>query len=61
MSETTIKAIHQDLIELRFKVEKIEHIIEENYELSDWAKKQLKKARTEKKPISHKDIMKKYA
>ena len=61
MSEVAIKTIHEDLIEIKERIGKIEHLLEEDYELSDWAKEELKKARAEKKSISHKEIMKKYA
>ncbi len=61
MTEAAIKTIHEDLIKIKEKVDRIEHILKEDYELSDWAKKELKKARKEDKSISHKDIMKKYA
>ena len=41
---------------------RIENLPEEDYELSDWAKGELKKAREEvkSKTISHEEIMKKY-
>jgi len=61
MSEAAIKTIHEDLIEIKERIGKIEHILEEDYELSDFAKEELKKARAEKKSISHKEIIKRYA
>nr|MBI4157141.1 hypothetical protein [Candidatus Woesearchaeota archaeon] len=61
MPEIAMKTIHEDLIEIKERIGKIEHILEEDYELSDWAKEELKKARAEKKSISHEEIMKRYA
>ena len=61
MSEVAIKTIHEDLIEIKERIGKIDNILEEDYELSDFAKKELKKARAEEKSISHKELMKNYA
>lgn len=42
---TEIEAIHQDLMDIKKDVEFIKNILSEEYELSDYAKKELKKAR----------------
>lgn len=61
MTEAAMELIQKDLSELKEKINRIESILREDYELSDWAKKELKKARAEKVSISHKEIMRKYA
>ena len=42
---TEIERIHKDLASLKKDIVFIKHILKENYELSDYAKKKLKKAR----------------
>ena len=43
------------------QIKEIKLFIKEDFELSDWAKKELKKSRLESTSVSHKDILKKYA
>ena len=45
MSESEIKHIHEDLVQLRRDVALIKHIISEEYELTEEAKTKLLKAR----------------
>lgn len=58
-----MEKIYKSITDLKSDVKYIKHLMEEEYELSDWAKDELKKAREEmkSKTISHKEIMKKYA
>jgi len=48
-------------MKLRKEIKEIKLFIQEDFELSDWAKNELKKARLENKSVFHKDILKKYA
>ena len=61
MENINLKQIHEEVLELRKDIKEIILFIKEDFELSDWAKNELKKARLENKFISHKDILKKYA
>jgi len=45
MIMTTIETVHKDLVDLKKDMDFIKHILAENYELSDGAKKDLKEAR----------------
>jgi len=60
MKTVTLGKLHKDLLSLRKEVKEIKLYVKEEFELSDWAKKELKKARAESKTISHDEIMKKY-
>ena len=61
MENLTLKKIHQDVRALREEVEEIKAYVKEEFELSEWAKTELKKARAESTSISHKEMMRKYA
>lgn len=45
METITLDVINKNVMKLRDDVIYIRHILEEEYELSDWAKKELKEAR----------------
>ena len=45
MQTVTLKTIHKDVVRLYTDIELIKNILLEEYELSDWAKKEIKKAR----------------
>ena len=61
MENINLKQIHEEVLELKKDIKEIILFIKEDFELSDWAKNELKKARLENKFISHKDILKKHA
>ncbi len=61
MENINLKQIHEDVLELKKEIMEIKLFIKEDFELSDWAKNELKKARLEHKSVSHRDILKKYA
>lgn len=63
MSEAiNLHKIHEDISKLRRDVSFIKHIISEEFELSDWAKKQLKKARStpDREYINQKEMEKEF-
>jgi len=63
METVTLDVVYKELKDLKGEMTYLKHLLEEDYELSDWAKDELKKAREEmeSKTISHEEIMKKYA
>ena len=63
METITMEVLHKDIKKLYREVRLIRNIVSEKYELSDWAKKELKGAREEmkSKTVPHGEIMKKYA
>ena len=63
METVTLDVVYKEIKDLKGEVLHLKHLMDENYELSDWAKDELKKAREEMKSgtISHEEIMKKYA
>ena len=61
MENGKLEQIYEDIIELKRDIKEIKLFIKEDFELSDWAKDELKEARLGNKNISHKDILKKYA
>ncbi len=44
-TKTTLEHLHRELVKVKTDVALIKHIIVEEGELTDWAKKELKKAR----------------
>lgn len=60
MENINLKQIHKEVLELKKDIKEIILFIKEDFELSDWAKNELKKSRLENISISHKDILKKY-
>ena len=61
MESISLKQVHREVLELKKEIKEIKLLIKEDFELSDWAKDELKKARLENSATSHKDILKKYA
>ena len=61
MENVNLKQIYENVLELKKEIKEIKLFIQEDFELSDWAKNELKKARLGNKSVSHKDIIKKYA
>jgi len=61
MENVNLERIYENVLELKKDIKEIKLFIQEDFELSDWAKNELKKARLENKSVSHKDIIKKYA
>ena len=63
METVTLDLVYKELKDLKGEMIHLKHLLEEDYELSKWAKDELKKAREEmkSKTISHEKIMKKYA
>jgi len=45
METVTLDVIYQNIMELRDDMTYLRHMLEEEYELSDWVKKELKEAR----------------
>lgn len=45
MAEITNEMVYENIVEIKEKIGKIEHMLEEDFELSDEAKKELKEAR----------------
>jgi len=62
METVTLDVVYKEIKDLKGEMTYLKHLLEEDYELSDWAKDELKKAREEmkSKTISHEEIMKKY-
>ena len=58
---TETKQIMNELKAIRTELGEVKAIMKEDFELSAWTKKELKKARAETKGISHREIMKKYS
>ncbi|MBS3772911.1 MAG: hypothetical protein KGY55_01775 [Candidatus Thermoplasmatota archaeon] len=56
--EITMERLHDDIIDLRREVERIKHMLEENYELSEEARQALASARntSESKYVNLDDI-----
>jgi len=63
METVTLDKVYKEIKDLKGDMIYIKHLLEEEYELSDWAKEELKKARKDmkSKTIPHEEIMKKYA
>ena len=60
MENINLKQIHEEVLELKKEIREIKLFIKEDFELSDWAKNELKKARLKNKSVSHKNILRKY-
>ncbi len=63
MANVTLNVVYKEIKDLKSDITYLKYLLEERYELSDWAKNELKKAREEmeSRSIPHKEIMKKYA
>lgn len=59
---TNIENLHKDLIEIKRDIGLIKHILAEDYELTNYAKKALKEARKTPKSrfISHEELKKRF-
>ncbi len=60
--EVTVEIIYEELKEIKTDIERIKMMLEEDYELSDEAKKELEEARKtpHSKYISQKDVEKRF-
>ncbi|MBS3158068.1 hypothetical protein J4206_02150 [Candidatus Woesearchaeota archaeon] len=45
MADVTLQTIHKELVHIRSDIEFLKNAIKEDYELSDWAKKELAESR----------------
>ncbi len=63
MENVILNVVYKEIQDLKSVVTYLKHLLEEEYELSNWAKEELKNAREEMKTktITHEDIIKKYA
>ena len=52
----SMKEINESLMKLQRDVELIKNVLMSEGELTDWAKKELERARKEKKTISHEEL-----
>lgn len=61
MTNVTLQTIHREITEIKNTLEYLKHLMKENYELSDWAKKEIAAARRipDAKLISHEELRKK--
>ena len=53
MENVNLKQIYENVLELKKEIKEIKPFIQEDFELSDWVKNELKKARLENKSVSH--------
>ena len=60
MANVTLEEIHKDLKDIKGELKFLKHVMEEEQELSDWAKKELVEARKvpDSKLISHEEVKK---
>jgi len=61
MSEAvTLERIHEDLVDIKGEIKFLKHVMEEEYEFSDWAKRELAEARKipDSELISHEEAKK---
>ena len=58
MENVTLETLNKNIDKLYSEIEFIKHLLSEEQELSDWAKRELEKARKEKKTVSHEDLKK---
>ena len=58
MPNVTLETIHNELEDIKGEIKFIKHIMEEDYRLSDWAKKELVEARkvSDSKLIGHDEV-----
>ena len=61
MEQLTLEKLQDDVLKIKEELREIKLYVKEDFELSSWAKKELKKTRTEPTTISHKKVMKRYA
>jgi hypothetical protein len=60
MSSTTMKQINEEINSIRVELRELKAKVDEDFELSQHAKEELKKARAEKDFISHEEVMKRF-
>jgi len=62
MVTITLQTLHKDLANIKGEITFIKHIMEEEYELSEWANKELEEARntSEEEYISQEEIEKEF-
>ena len=62
METITLNVLHKDIMKLQDDMAYLKHILKEKYELSDWAKKELKEAREtqDSEYISQEDMEKEF-
>ena len=58
MPNVTLETIHNELEDIKGEIKFIRHVMEEDYRLSDWAKKELVEARKlpDSKLIDHEEV-----
>ena len=58
MENVTLKTIHEELVDIKGDIKFLKHVMEEEYRLSDWAKKELEDARRipDSKLIDHEEV-----
>ena len=58
MPDVTLETIHNELEDIKGEIKFIRHVMEEDYRLSDWAKKELVEARKipDSKLIDHEEV-----
>ena len=58
MQTVTLKTIHEELVGIKGDIKFLKHVMEEEYRLSDWAKKELEDARriSDFKLIDHEEV-----
>lgn len=58
MGTVTLETIHKDLMDIKGEIKFLKHVMEEEYELSDWTKKELAEAREvpDSELISHGEV-----
>lgn len=62
MQETTLEHLHKDLKDLKRDMALVKHILSEEHELSEEAKKKLAKARktSDSEYVSHEEVRKRF-
>lgn len=60
MESVTLNTIYKELTDIKGEIKFLKRIIQEDYELSDWAKEELKEARAvpNSKLVSHEEVKK---
>ena len=60
MGNVTLETIHKEIADIKGELKFLKHIMEEEYQLSEWAKKELSEARKvhDKELIDHEEVKK---
>ena len=61
MQRITLRRLHQEVLSLKEDILELRYYFGEDFELSTWAKNQLKKTRENPKTVPHEVIEEKYA